>query len=224
MGETPEVILEEGPSFKDLCFQASQNATMTKGSRPEQAVLTRDTDMSKTEETRKVIEGMVDGLNDHRIADIGEFFTDGQRRVRHQEQSEGVPGQLAETLSGRFLGQGVHRRGEAVHGGVGRCLWTAGGEPFGRVHGDRTHGKADRDSLHGLLEGGRREDCRQLGLRRLPPRDGSIGQGCFRRERVGSLRPRRTHSTCTKGKIKTWTKTSSEAKLAKLLGIKAAAV
>ena len=52
---------------------------MTKGSRPEQAVLTRDTDMSKTEETRKVIEGMVDGLNDHRIADIGEFFSDGFR-------------------------------------------------------------------------------------------------------------------------------------------------
>ena len=52
---------------------------MTKGSRPEQAVLSRDTDMSKTEETRKVIEGMVDGLNDHRIADIGEFFSDGFR-------------------------------------------------------------------------------------------------------------------------------------------------
>ncbi len=45
-----------------------------KGSRPEQAVLTRDTDMSKTDETRAVIEGMVDGLNDHRIGDIGDFF------------------------------------------------------------------------------------------------------------------------------------------------------
>ena len=43
------------------------------GARPEQAVLTRDTDMSKTEETRAVIEGMVDGLNDHRIDDIGAF-------------------------------------------------------------------------------------------------------------------------------------------------------
>merc|ERR1712096_578584 len=53
--------------------------TMSKGPRPEQAVLSRDTDMSKTEETRKVIEGMVDGLNDHRITDIGEFFTDGFR-------------------------------------------------------------------------------------------------------------------------------------------------
>ena len=47
------------------------------GARPEQAVLSRDTDMSKTEETRAVIEGMVDGLNDHRIADIGEFFSQG---------------------------------------------------------------------------------------------------------------------------------------------------
>ena len=47
-----------------------------KGSRPEQAVLSRDTDMSKTDETRAVIEGMVDGLNDHRIGDIGEFFSE----------------------------------------------------------------------------------------------------------------------------------------------------
>ena len=45
-----------------------------KGSRPEQAVLSRETDMSKTAETRAVIEGMVDGLNDHRIGDIDEFF------------------------------------------------------------------------------------------------------------------------------------------------------
>ena len=46
-----------------------------KGTRPEQAVLSRDTDMSKTDETRAVIEGMVDGLNDHRIDDIGQFFS-----------------------------------------------------------------------------------------------------------------------------------------------------
>ena len=50
-----------------------------KGSRPEQAVLSRDTDLGKTEETRGVIEGMVDGLNDHRIADIGDFFAGGFR-------------------------------------------------------------------------------------------------------------------------------------------------
>ncbi|MFC6642719.1 MULTISPECIES: ester cyclase [Sulfitobacter] len=50
-----------------------------KGSRPEQAVLTRDTDLSKTGETRAVIEGMVDGLNDHRIDDIGQFFAESFR-------------------------------------------------------------------------------------------------------------------------------------------------
>ena len=60
---------------------------LMKGSRPEQAVLSRDTDMSKTDETRRVIEGMVDGLNDHRINDIGDFFSrwlplDGQYRLR----------------------------------------------------------------------------------------------------------------------------------------------
>lgn len=50
-----------------------------KGSRPEQAVLTRDTDMSRTEETRATIENMVDGLNDHRIDDIGAFFAENFR-------------------------------------------------------------------------------------------------------------------------------------------------
>ena len=50
-----------------------------KGSRPEQAALSRDTDLSKTAETRAVIEAMVDGLNDHRIADMGEFFAEGFR-------------------------------------------------------------------------------------------------------------------------------------------------
>lgn len=45
-----------------------------KGSRPEQAALTKDNDRSKTAETRAIVEGMVDGLNDHRIDDIGEFF------------------------------------------------------------------------------------------------------------------------------------------------------
>lgn len=55
-----------------------------KGSRPEQAVLTNDTDMSKTEETRDVIENMVDALNDHRISDIGEFFSQGFRWMGNQ--------------------------------------------------------------------------------------------------------------------------------------------
>ncbi|MDG4649669.1 ester cyclase [Roseibacterium sp. SDUM158017] len=46
---------------------------------PLQAVLTRDADLSRTDETRAVIEGMVDGLNAHRIDDIGEFFAENFR-------------------------------------------------------------------------------------------------------------------------------------------------
>ena len=45
-----------------------------KGSRPSQALLSRNTDLSKIAETQNVIESMVDGLNDHRISDMGEFF------------------------------------------------------------------------------------------------------------------------------------------------------
>lgn len=44
------------------------------GARPPQAALTRDNDLSKTAATRGVIEGMVDGLNDHKINGIAEFF------------------------------------------------------------------------------------------------------------------------------------------------------
>ncbi|MEM8551843.1 MAG: ester cyclase [Pseudomonadota bacterium] len=47
-----------------------------KGMRPAQAELTKDTDLSKTGETMDVLEAMVDGLNDHRIGDIGEFFAE----------------------------------------------------------------------------------------------------------------------------------------------------
>ena len=50
-----------------------------KGSRPNQAELTKNTDLSKTKKTQEVIESMVDGLNDHRIEDIGEFFSENFR-------------------------------------------------------------------------------------------------------------------------------------------------
>ena len=50
-----------------------------KGSRPKQSELTEGNDLSKTEETKAVLENMVDGLNDHRISDIGEFFKDSFR-------------------------------------------------------------------------------------------------------------------------------------------------
>ncbi len=50
-----------------------------RGSRPEQAALTRDNDLSQTEATRKVVTGMVDGLNDHVIDGIGTFFAESFR-------------------------------------------------------------------------------------------------------------------------------------------------
>ena len=50
-----------------------------KGSRPNQAELTKNNDLSKTKKTQQVIESMVDGLNDHRIEDIGEFFSENFR-------------------------------------------------------------------------------------------------------------------------------------------------
>ena len=50
-----------------------------KGSRPNQAELTINNDLSKTKKTQEVIESMVDGLNDHRIEDIGEFFSENFR-------------------------------------------------------------------------------------------------------------------------------------------------
>lgn len=45
-----------------------------KGSRPEQAQWTRDNDLTKTGETRRVVEAMVDGLNDHVIDGVGTCF------------------------------------------------------------------------------------------------------------------------------------------------------
>lgn len=49
------------------------------GARPEQAALTRDNDLTKTAETRRVVETMVDGLNDHIIGGIGAFFHESFR-------------------------------------------------------------------------------------------------------------------------------------------------
>jgi len=45
-----------------------------KGSRPAQAELTRDNDLSKTDETRTVVSSMVDSLNDHEIDGMGAYF------------------------------------------------------------------------------------------------------------------------------------------------------
>jgi predicted ester cyclase len=47
-----------------------------KAPRPAQAELTRNNDLSKTEETLGVIDAMVDGLNDHDIEGMGRFFAE----------------------------------------------------------------------------------------------------------------------------------------------------
>ena len=52
-----------------------------KGARPVQGALTRDNDRSKTEQTRRVVEGMVDGLNDHTIDGIEAFFAPSFRWI-----------------------------------------------------------------------------------------------------------------------------------------------
>ena len=46
-----------------------------KGSRPEQATLTKDNKLHKTNETTATIDAMVDGLNDHDIDNMGRFFS-----------------------------------------------------------------------------------------------------------------------------------------------------
>ena len=49
---------------------------------------------------------MVDGLNDHRIDDIGEFFSQGFRWMGNQDvapkRASGISGQLATPVSGGF--------------------------------------------------------------------------------------------------------------------------
>ena len=50
-----------------------------KGSRPEQGILTKDNDLSKTQDTIDTIDSMVDGLNDHDIDNMGRFFSENFR-------------------------------------------------------------------------------------------------------------------------------------------------
>ncbi len=50
-----------------------------KGARPEQACLSSNNDLSKTDETLATIDNMVDGLNDHEIDNMGRFFSESFR-------------------------------------------------------------------------------------------------------------------------------------------------
>ncbi len=47
--------------------------------RPEQGVLTKGNDLSKTDATLATIDAMVDGLNDHDIDNMGRFFSESFR-------------------------------------------------------------------------------------------------------------------------------------------------
>lgn len=51
------------------------------GSRPKQAELTSNNDLSKTESTLRTIDAMVDGLNDHDIDNMGRFFSESFRWI-----------------------------------------------------------------------------------------------------------------------------------------------
>ena len=50
-----------------------------KGSRPAQAALTKNNNLSKTEETASTIDAMVNGLNDHDVENMGRFFHESFR-------------------------------------------------------------------------------------------------------------------------------------------------
>ena len=59
-----------------LPFNLIERNMMTTSKRPEQGILTKDNDLSKTDETIGVIDAMVDGLNDHDIDNMGRFFAE----------------------------------------------------------------------------------------------------------------------------------------------------
>lgn len=50
-----------------------------KGERPEQGLLTKDNDFSRTDATLATIDAMVDGLNDHDIDNMCRFFSESFR-------------------------------------------------------------------------------------------------------------------------------------------------
>ena len=166
-----------------------------KGSRPEQAVLTRDTDMSKTDDTRRVIETMVDGLNDHRIDDIGEFFSQGFRWMGNQgcgtktglqEFQDNWQRPFQAAFSDKVcIDEARLYMGEWA-AAFGRQEATHSGEFLGH----RAHRKTRRNPLHGFLESGRRQDRRQLGERRFRPCRGPAWGRSVQWRRLGSLRSR----------------------------------
>lgn len=61
------------------CEHPTTQTAASTSPRPEQGVLTKDNDLTKTGETLHVIGSMVDGLNDHDIDNMGRFFAESFR-------------------------------------------------------------------------------------------------------------------------------------------------
>jgi predicted ester cyclase len=63
-----------GPSRPPAQSANAVDRLQGRGARPEQAALTRDNDLARTADTRRVVESMVDALNDHEIDGMGRWF------------------------------------------------------------------------------------------------------------------------------------------------------
>ena len=118
------------------------------------AALSRDTDLGKTEDTRRVIEGMVDGLNDHRIDDIGAFFADRFPWLGHTGCGTKTGG--VETAGSAFqaaFSDKVCIDEARLFMGGGRRRSAARRLCIPAVSWDRGGRQAGGNPLHGFLEG-----------------------------------------------------------------------
>ena len=134
------------------------------GVRPEQAVLSRDTNLSQTDETRCVIEGMVDGLNDHRIDDIGAFFAENFRWMGNVGCGTKIglkefQDNWQRPFQASFSDKVCIDEARLFMGELGRRIWAAGSCAFWRIHGHSGNRQDRRNPLYGLLEGRRWKDC-----------------------------------------------------------------
>ena len=118
-----------------------------KGSRPEQGLLTKDNDRSKTEETRHVVESMVDGLNDHVIEGIGAYFAESFRWIGNagcgaktglKEFQDNWQRPFQAAFSDKVCVDEARPGRRRMDGRVR----PAGSHAFRRVHGHRAHRQA----------------------------------------------------------------------------------
>lgn len=171
-------------------------------SEPLQAFLSRDTDMSKTDDTRRVIEGMVAAINDHRIDDIGEFFSDDF--VWRGNTGCGVKHGLQEfqdnwqrPFQAAFSGKRAIDEARLVMGEWAASFGAQHAEHTGTFMGVPATNKKGRNPLHGFLESRRRQDRRKLGQRRLPPRPSPARCRHIQWRGLGTLRQWREGRTAT---------------------------